>query len=54
MCAKEDDPSMHEHWCKEHNKEEFYVIDPFQADVYNEEVYMWLCADCEQGRADDI
>lgn len=42
------------YWCEEHDKEEFLIFDPYQAEIYNEEVEMWLCEDCEQRRRDDI
>lgn len=40
--------------CVIHGLQEEYVIDPFMADVHNEEVWMWLCPECEQERRDDI
>lgn len=47
-------PQDEEHWCLEHGKEEFLIIDPFRAEVYDETVYEWFCEDCEQERREDI
>lgn len=30
------------------------MVDPYQEEIYGVHVYMWLCKDCEQDRADDI
>ena len=41
-------------FCTIHNLPMEYMIDPFQQDVYNEEVWVWLCEECAQIRRDDI
>ena len=43
-----------EHWCERHSKPQHLTRDPYKWEIYNEEVMLWLCDDCEQERADDI
>jgi hypothetical protein len=55
MCDKK-------HWCEKHDKQEFYVLNPFASEMNmtplsyrdEEEDYEWLCEDCEGELANEI
>lgn len=51
---KQDDDENGPEWCIEHDKPAKYEVDPFRYELYNVEVKMWMCEDCEYERLMDI
>lgn len=52
--TEDEDEFSGNDWCIEHGKPAVYMVDPFRAEIYNVEVMMWLCEDCEYERLMDI
>lgn len=46
--------SKPEQWCEEHQKEEFWIADPYQLEINGVTEMIWACEDCERRIADEI